>query len=182
MAITRRQFIVVGAVGSLVLALGGVGVGLSLAFRPSVHREPNTPLVALSPLGFSILAAVAGALVDVPDQPDADEAGVAEGVDALLARLHPAVTAELEQGLRLLENAAVSAVLEGRFTTFSASDRATQQAVLLAWSESEYSLFRRVFRALHGLCMSVYWSQPERHVACGYAGPPDLSMLMPEAP
>ena len=55
MGTTRRTFLQVTVFGAAVLALGSVGLGL----RGTVYRAPSQPLLALSPAGFSVLAAVA---------------------------------------------------------------------------------------------------------------------------
>lgn len=178
MSTTRRRLIQVGVIGAVALAIGGVGVAL----QGTDIRQPARPLLALSPRSFSILAAVADRLVVVPGGPSARQAQVAEGVDALLATLHPDTTVEFEQALTLLENAAAGLLIDQRWTTFTGSPPDVQDRVLKGWSESRFSLLRKVFRAVHGLCMGVYWTQDELHGLIGYPGPPDLSALAPPEP
>lgn len=165
-------------IGAVALAVGGVGVAL----QGTELREPARPLKALSPRSFSILAAVADRLIVVPDGPSARQAQVAEGVDALLATLHPDTTVEIEQALTLLENAAAGLLIDQRWTTFTGSPPEVQDRVLKGWNESRFSLLRKVIRALHGLCMGVYWTQAETHAVIGYPGPPDLGALAPPEP
>lgn len=169
---TRRTFLQLGLGSAVVLALGGVG----LALRGTVHRAPSRPLQALSPRAFSVLVAVADTILDYGEGlPAPSELQVAEGIDAHLASQHPAVAAEVEQVLMLLENAAAGLVLDGRLTTFTGSAPAVRAQVLEGWASGSLPLFRTAYRALHGLCTAVYWSDPAIYAAIGYPGPPDLA-------
>mgnify|MGYP004135699163 CR=1 FL=1 len=176
MGTTRRTFLQVTVFGAAVLALGSVGLGL----RGTVYRAPSQPLLALSPAGFSVLAAVAERLLafGAPDLPPPSALGVAEAVDAHLSTQHPAVAAQVEQVLLLLENAAINAVIEGRVTPFTSLGPDEQDRVLRSWAEADVHLFRTAYRALHGLCMGSYWVSPKLYGAIGYPGPPDFTAVL----
>lgn len=169
---TRRTFIQAGLVGATALAIGGLGLGL----RATVYRAPAMPLQALSPRGFSVVAALADRFFDYGGDglPTAAEVQVAELVDAYLATAHPAVTVEIEQALFLLENAAAGALLEGRFTTFTGSSPAVQDAILQGWAGASIPIFRKAYRGLHALLNGVYWGDARTYAAIGYPGPPPL--------
>lgn len=180
MSTTRRTFLALGLGGAAALALGGVG----LALRATVYRAPARPLQALSPRGYSILTAVAECMLDhgADELPSPADIELVEQIDAYLATVHPAVAAEVEQALFLLENAAAGALLEGRFTTFTGASRAQQHAILLGWSAASIPLFRKAYRGLHALVNGPYWGDPRTHAAIGYPGPPDLQAALGEAP
>lgn len=179
MRVTRRTFLQATAAGAAVLAMSGVGLGL----RATVHRESRRELTALSPRAFSILAAVADRLLDYGEgAPSAVELEVAEGVDVALAALHPGITAEIEQALFLLENAAAGLLLDGRINTFTASSPAAQLEILEGWRHSRFHLLRQAYNGLHTLCNGVYWSDPRVFALVGYPGPPDLTAIREQLP
>ncbi len=166
---TRRELMKVGAVGAGVLALGGVGLGL----RGTVVVAPPQPLQALSPKAYSVLFAVAERICCYEGLPKASELGVAIGVDVLLASAHPGIAAELSQGLMVLESALTGLLLDARATPFSALPHEDQDAVLETWRLSKLPVKRTVYKAIHGLVVAGYWSDPTVFVGCGYPGPPD---------
>ncbi len=178
----RRTVLKAGLIGGAVLTFGGVG----LALRGSRHVEPKTPLRALSPREFATIAAVADRMFEGEGLPSARDLAVAEGVDALLATMHPETVGEIRQVLALLENALAGLVMDGRFTTFSGSSPEVQRRVLRGWATSRWPTLRTAYRALHGLCLGVAWSHPELHAFAGYPGPPPalaaFNAAPPEAP
>jgi hypothetical protein len=168
---SRRRFLQVGLAGTALLAVGGVG----LAWRAGTPRAPSRPLKALSPAGFTVLAAVAEAVCPAPPGwPSTQELGTAEAVDDLMATLHPDTVAEIEQALGLLESALAGALLDGRVTPFSALPLAARTALLESWRTSRLMLKRQVFKALRGLVASAYFAHPSTWAAVGYPGPPDF--------
>lgn len=173
MALSRRSFIGLGVAGATLLALGGV------AIRPTVLKPSAGPLVALDARTFSVLAAFAERVAPGGGAfPAASTVRVAEKVDALLATCPPAMLAEIKQALLLFDNALAGLFLDGRPSTFTACDAATQDAILLSWQTSRLELRRRVYKALRGLCAGAYYGSPEVYGALGYPGPPDFGALM----
>ena len=168
---SRRRLIKTGLGGSLLLSIGGIG----LSAQSTRIREPTTPLQALDPVGYSIMAAVADRIVPNGAQyPSASDVGVAEKIDALLATMHPGVGEELQEALKLIENATVGLLLDGRTTPFTASTPEVQDETLHSWQHSRIPVRKTAYRALQKLCTSVYWSDPQTFALCGYPGPPNL--------
>lgn len=173
---TRRTLLAAGAAGAVALALGGVG----LALQGTVPRAPGAPLVALDPRAFSVLAAVADRICPGGGGlPTASEARVAEKLDQLLSTLDPAVTVELSQLLRLIENALVGFAFDGRIRAFTALTPERQDRVLEGWRTSRLPLRRAGFKALAGLCNATYWATPSTWPHTGYPGPPDYTAYAP---
>lgn len=167
---TRRNVLKFGLAGAVLLAIGGVGLGL----RGTVRRVPASPLLVLDDVEFSVLWAVAERVCPANGKfPAASSVLVAEKIDALLAGLDPATQAETKSLLRLVENALPGLLLDGRFTTFTGSSPAVQDAVLEAMRTSRMGLRRTMFKALGGLVGATYYAQPEVWGAVGYPGPPD---------
>ncbi len=179
MSISRRTLVRYGVGGALVLAAGGTG----LALQRTTSRAPSRPLRALDSRSFSILVAVADRIIPVGGGfPAASELQVAEAIDELLARSHPAVAAEVSQVLALLENGLAGLLFDGRPRTFTSLEPAEQDAALQAWQGSSLAIRRTAYKALHGLCAAVYYASPSIDGLVGYPGPPDYGNLAAPAP
>jgi hypothetical protein len=164
----RRTFLKIG-LGAVGAAAAG---GAVLAFRPTVLRTPRVALQVLSEKEFSVLAAIADRISPArPPLPSAWEVRVPEKIDALLATSDPAMVAEIQQVLGLIESAAAGMLLDGRTSTFTGSAPAEQDRVLAAWRSSDLQVRRIAFRALNGLCGASYWSDPAVYRHIGYPGP-----------
>lgn len=175
---SRRHFIQLGLAGTAIFALGSVGALVGVGLQSTRLATPKRPLQALSSQGYSVIVAAAEALLDLgdPGVPSVDEIDVGGQIDTYLASVHPAVVAELETALFLLENAGIAALLEGRtqpFTALSVEERAT---VLASWAVARMGLYRKIFRGLQLLVCGVYWADPRTHLAVGYPGPPAISL------
>ena len=170
METSRRRLLQVGAGGALVLALGGVG----LALQSTAMRTPQGPLQVLDEREYSILAAIAEAILPPhPQLPSTDEVDVAGLIDALLATKHPGDATEFKQGLMLMENGLPGLLFDGRprpLSTYPVAERTRQ---LDHWRKSAIPLRRKVFRAIYGLVGASYWGHPATHAFVGYKGPPD---------
>ena len=159
-----------GLGGASLLALGGVG----LALRPSILKTPGRTLQALSPKEYSTLAAAAEVILPGGNGfPTASELQIAETVDQTLAPCHPGIVAEFKQLLALLENAVTGAVLEGRFSTFTAATSSQRAEALEGWRNSDSKLLKGAFKALHGLCTASYYNQSSVQTQVGYPGVPE---------
>jgi hypothetical protein len=138
-----------------------------------VPSTPARPLRALDPEAFAVLAAVADRLCPGGEGlPKARELEVAEKVDALLAAMDPAMVADVQVVLSLIENALAGLLFEGRWTTFTAALPEAQDRILEAWRSSRVYARRSAFKAVHGLVTAAYWGSPEVHARVGYPGPP----------
>ena len=174
----RRTVLKFGLGGAALMAVSGVGLSL----RSGVLRQPARPLSVLTSRQFSALAAIADRILPAGDGfPSASSLEVAERIDDLLARSEPEVGVELGQLLSLLENALVSLLLGGPPVPFTALSEDRQDAVLVAWRDSDLALRQGAFRALRSACLSAYFSHPDVYALTGYPGPPDFSaMVLPE--
>lgn len=168
MAFSRRNLLKFGLAGTALLALGGTG----LALQQTVTREPRSPLRALTPRQFSVLAAVADRICPATGSlPSAWDLDVPEKVDALLARKAPADAEEFGLVLDLLENALAGLLLDGRFSTFTGASPDAQDAILRGMASSMLTPRRTMFAALRGLCTASYWSDPRASTHLGYTRP-----------
>ncbi len=169
MSASRRSVLKIGLVGSAVVAVGGAG----LALRPTHLLAPGAPLRCLTDKQFSVLAAVADALLPERDGwPRPGEIGIAEEVDATLACCHPGVRKEMGQVLGLIENALVGLLVDRRFTTFTGSSRERQRRILEGWRHSRSATLKACFLAVHGFVVAAYFNRPEIHALIGYPGVP----------
>lgn len=167
--LTRRSALGLGLGGAGLLAVGGVGLGL----RGSAMRSPRQPLGALTPLTFSVLAALSERINPAVDGlPSGWEVQVPERVDQVLAAMEPGYAAELNQGLILVENAVANLLFEGRPHPFTVSPPDVQTAVWASWGSSRIATRRTLYKSVTALCTSSYWSHQELWKAVGYPGPP----------
>jgi hypothetical protein len=178
MTASRRSLFRKGLAGGLFLALGGAS---GIALRGTrLGPPPRNPLRLFSQAEFAIFAAVAARIVPGdsagaawPSARDLDCAGKA---DALLARVHPDVGAELCQLLRLFENGLTGIAFGGRPTPFTALDPRPQDARLEAWRVSRLDLMRTGYQAMARLAHATYYASPEVYALVGYAGPPEVPL------
>ncbi len=171
----RRTLLTWGLAGTGLMAMAGVGLGL----RPTVPRAAPGPLRKLDPRSYSVLAAIADRVTPgTTDAPTARELDVAYQIDTLLDSLHPSVAWELNQLLKLFDNAITGLLLDGRITTFTASPPEVQDEVLQSWRTSRLSVRRQGYRALRNLCAATYFADPATYASVGYPGPPDFSAAL----
>jgi hypothetical protein len=177
---SRRSLLKKGAIGGVLLLLGGV---LPIGLRSGrMRRRPRRQLLVLTPYEHAILAAVAARVVpgDGAPQgwPSADAVDCAGKIDTLLARLHPKVGAEMRQLLHLFENGLTGLFATGTPVTFTRCAPAEQDRRLEAWRRSRLALFRSGYQAMKRLAHAAYYSSPEVFARVGYPGPP----VVPQVP
>jgi hypothetical protein len=172
MAWTRRGILKVGLGGGVLLAVGGLG----LSVWPSRSWEPRGALACLSPLEFSIVAAICEAIVPAQEEfPSAWDVRVPELIDQYLALLHPGDQADFKSALALLENGFVGLLLDGRPKPFTVSTVEERTSTLEAWRSSMIPLRRTAFRAIHKVVVATYYAQPEVYPHMGYSIPVGLA-------
>ena len=169
MSLNRRTVLKFGLGGAAWRALGGVG----LALQSSASRPSMGPLEVLSAREYAILTTLAEALCPGGEGlPTVAEVDVAGKVDLLLSRMHPAAAAEFQQVLGLIESPLAGLFLQGQLRPFSQCDLAERTRILKGWKSSTLSLRRTVYKAISGLVISSYWSDPRTYAFVGYKGPP----------
>jgi hypothetical protein len=161
--LNRRRLL---AGGVAALAVAGVG----LAAWPGAQRPAPDGLRVLSPAEWSTIAALAEAVLDVSseDRPTAATVDVATLVDAFLDRLHPATANETRTAVQLLENGLSGFVLDRRLGPFSRQSLGERRRIVRTWQTSRLSLPRTVIKALVGLVLASYWSDPRTFPFVGY--------------
>ena len=176
MAVSRRSLFRKGLLGGLFLAVGG-SAGIAVR-RTQLGAAPRAPLRLFSREEFAIFAAVAARIVPGdgagPRWPRAAALDCAGKADALLARVHPDVGAELRQLLRLFENGLTGLAWGGRPAPFTTLDPAGQDARLEAWRTSRIDLMRTGYQAMARLAHATYYASPEVYALVGYPGPPEV--------
>jgi hypothetical protein len=173
----RRSFLKRGILGGALLLVGGA---LPIALRSGVDAvRPRRPLRLFTPHEHAVFAAVAARIVPGDDArgsgwPSAEALDCAGKADQLMARVHPAVGAELRQLLHLFENGLGGLLTNLRPTPFTRLSPADQDARLDAWRRSRVALLRSGYQALKRLAQATYYSSPEVYARVGYPGPPDV--------
>ena len=168
---TRRAVLKLGLAGAALLAVGAGG----LQAWPGAAVPAPAGLRVLSPRAYAVLVAVADAVCPSdPPWPLARTLGVAEKVDAVLARMQPDDAAQVVAALHLLESALAGLVLDGQTGPFSARSMALRRSTLVGWKCSAIPVKVTAFKALRGLCATAYFADPRTFAAVGYQGPPDF--------
>lgn len=171
-ALTRRQLVRRGVVGTLLLAAAGAAGAF---WWPTRRRRPRPGLRVLDETEASILSAVATTVLAIePGAPTAGDVDVVGRVDALLARSPVPVQREFARLLHLFENGTTGLITATGWTSFTAAGPASREARLRAWQTSRIALFRTGFQAMKRLCGACYYSSPTSWAAIGYPGPPDV--------
>lgn len=169
MVSSRRKFLKKGLFGGLLLALGG-GV---LALYPSGHvASPTGPLLALEPLSFQVLVAVAGRMVVAKT---ANAVAIAHAVDLALTRTSPEAQADMNKLLSLLENALPGLVFDGRVQPFTRLSLESRDRVLESWRTSRFALRRSGYQALRKLCLASHYLEEKTWGPLGYKPPTGLN-------
>jgi Gluconate 2-dehydrogenase subunit 3 len=162
------------ASGALVL-----GSGTVLALQKTRLREPTPKLSVFDPAGYAVLAALADRLCPPLGKgaPGAAALGVAATIDAMLGPADDAVRKQLTTAIAMLENALGGALFGERMVPFTQLDAADQEAALVNLRDSSVGVRRTLFRALSGLVLAVYWSNPRTWERAGYGGPESVAKL-----
>jgi hypothetical protein len=168
----RRRFIQRGLIGTALLTAGG----LALSLRGTRRIAGLGGMQVLDADQASVLLAVAGRLIPNREGfPRPSELKIAAKVDAILARADEPTQREVRQLLGLFESALTGFLLDGQPQTFTASSPDDQDARLEAWRDSRLTVRRSGYKAIRGLCLAAYYSDPQIYAAIGYGGPPEIA-------
>ena len=172
-ALTRRQLVKRGVVGTILLLAAG---GTASLLWPTRRRRPRAGLRVFDEKEASILASVAATILRVePGAPSPDAVDVAGRIDALLALSPPDVQDEFRRLLRLFENGLAGLVTGTGWTSFTAASESSREARVRAWESSRVPIFRTGYQAMKRLCAACYYSAPETWASIGYPGPPEIA-------
>jgi hypothetical protein len=162
----RRSFLKVGVFGGLLLAIGG---GLAIGLRPGDRSvRPTRALNVISEAAFPVLVAVAAR---VTRGTSASPIEIAQRVDEALRFAPRQSQKDLDQVLKLLENALGGLLLRGQGTPFTLLDEAGQDAALIAWRDSSVGLLRGAYHGLRKLCLAAHYANAESFAEVSYPGP-----------
>ena len=169
--ITRRTFLVTGALGAAALAAGG-GVAL-LRHKGAARAE------AMDGDARTVVEAIVPAMLGdaLPADPNLRGAAVGETVDGVaraMAGLPPAARKELHQLFGLLAFAPTRLAFAGVASPWQSAPAADVEAFLARWRDSRWSLKKSAYDALHQLIYAAWYANPRSWPAIGYPGPPKL--------
>jgi hypothetical protein len=167
--VTRRSFLRRGLWGGLLLAAGGVGLGV---WPTRVDFRPRRRLLVVDERRFAVLAAVAARTVRAPG---ADPVEIAHRTDETLALAPVEAQKDFRDLLGLFENALAGLVLDGRPRPFTRLAAADQDRVLEHWRDSRLLVRRSGYLALRKITQAAHYSQPSTWESVGYPGPPKVS-------
>ena len=182
-AITRRQALLMGALGALAWPLRTNPVG----------AQPVQPQVEAAGHSFSALSAEEGQLIAklarvllapylsvVPSQQIQVGLNTAAQVDRLVSTLSPAVQAELHQVFELLGLAPTRLLLTGLWRDWDRVSLPEAVGALENLAYSTLSLKRRMYKGLNQLIAAAFFGSEAGWAVVGYPGPPQV--FRPERP
>lgn len=162
--LTRRMFLRGTLGGVVVLAVGGLVAG---RWRSRVTRKPRRPLRFFTGAEFSVMTAVAEAMLPVDEKhADFGELDTVERIDEFLAGLPKHETKDLKSLLFAVEN--LPPVLGPKLGFFTALGDGDRRAYLRGWERSRFAFKRTGFAALKHLTMIHYWADRRAWKAIGY--------------
>lgn len=165
-----------GLAGLGLVALSATGIAVR---GTKLRAVPAQGLRVLTRAEYSILAAIAERMCPepAPGIPGASGIDVALLADRLLEKAADDAQQGVKLAVRIVENGLTGAVFFERITPFTQLSPADQHAALLAFRESDVAVRRTLFRALSGLCGSIYYGHPDVFPSVGYPGPPNPAAL-----
>jgi hypothetical protein len=163
----RRTLLQVGAAGTALLAVAGIG----LALRTAVWQPPR-----LSAQGRHIFHAVARTVLAgvLPEAADARESALQAHVlrvEETVAGFPKAVQDELGLLLNLLASTPGRLALAGLSTDWQHADAEELQAMLQRLRTSSLDLRQQTYLALRDITYAAYFSNAPTWSVLGYAGP-----------
>ena len=174
-ALSRRNLLKTGLVGTVLVGLGSVG----LALQKTTPRSDTPRLAVFDAREYAVLMAIADRVAPALGEgaPGATALGTVQKLDALLAQADVESQKGFKLALRVFENALSGAVVGERLVPFTELSIEARDRVLAAWRDSRIGFRRTVFRALACVILSVYWGDARVWPRIGYGGPPDLAGL-----
>lgn len=169
--LNRREFLRLGAVGSLALGLSAPVAGLLTGCSSSApsaegYRHLRTSDVEL--LAPLVPVALAGAL---PEGTDPDRP--LRILDSLLHHFTPGGRKALFQLLDLLQLAPARWYLTGTWAAFGEQTQNELHATLTQWARSDSGFARVAHNAAVKPMMIAWYSEPDIALTTGYPGPPE---------
>jgi hypothetical protein len=161
----RRSFLKLAGLGSALVALGNLPLGVRLA-----HAAPGSAGI-LSAHERELFGMIIERMVDTGQAgaPAPADLGALETVELLLAQLDAALVDAVRTSLRLVDWWPATGGL--RFKRFGALSPEEQDESLDGWRRSRLETRRRVFYALRNLSLYAYWTHEETWGLIGYGGP-----------
>jgi hypothetical protein len=169
MALNRRAFLKIGALGAVTLAAGGAIYrrvhGPAPLARFTLNGEARAAIDAMVP------AMLAGAL-------PTDAAARAAAVAATTARVHQAILGlplaaqkEVQDLFGLLALGPARRFLAGIADGWSAATPEQVAAFLQDWRLHRFAMLQTAYHALHDLIIGAWYADPSSWAAIGYPGP-----------
>jgi hypothetical protein len=168
-ALTRRNFIERGLLGSGLLLLGGALPAGCANYRQVVRETDAAQLQFFNVKEYAVMLAAADALLPDPGPfPHHRDLGTVLKIDHELAQWDAVRSKDIPLLLQLFEH---GPLLFGHgFSRFSNLGRKQQRRYLAGWGESAILLRRSGFMAFKGLVAFYYFSDPAVWPLIGYDG------------
>jgi len=170
-ALSRRQFLKTGAMGSMLLATGSAAALLT----GCAQAQPATGFVYLREAELKVLRAVIpSVLAGTLPEGKARAAALNKtllSLDQLLATSSIAVGDQIHQLFALLSMAPTRIAMAGVWSDWPDASPADIDAFLLRWRDSRLELLRGAYLGLCKIINVAWYLLPESYAAVGYSAP-----------
>jgi len=172
-SLSRRSFIVTGALGAVALAtaawLRGPHAPAPIVARRALDGDAEAIFAAIAPVMLAGVWPEATAARALAQQE------TLTGIDAAVAALAPAARAELRQLVALLSLPPVRIGLAGLHGPWQAASPDEVRRFLDRCRDSSLLTLRAAYDAFHALIFAAWYGNPRAWPAIGYPGPPEFA-------
>jgi hypothetical protein len=172
--INRRDFLRIGVLGSLTLAVGSSFHALSIGYA---ELPPLSGRHFLREQDAEFLLAIAPAVLN-ENYPGSlgDKAAerLIKSLDKMMLTFSQFSQSQLFQLFDLMSVAPLRYFAGGPFVAWSKASRQQVDDYLIGWQQSSLSLKRVGYSSLCKLITMTWYSQPENYIQSGYPGPPKV--------
>jgi len=172
--INRRDFLKIGALGSLTLAFGSSFHALSIGFSIT---PPIKGLQFLREKDTEFLLAIATSVLKNNYPGDLGEQAterLLKALDQMMLTFSEFSQQQLMQLFDLMSVTPLRFLAGGPLTTWSKASGQQVDDFLISWQTSSISLKRMGYSSLCKLITMTWYSQPENYHQSGYPGPPKV--------
>lgn len=172
-AISRRNLLKVGLLGTAALATAGATVALVDRFASA----PADGYLTLRPADLPVLFALTPVMLEGAVEPARlaqASHNTVQALDAQLAYLSPEMLKLTRQMFDVLALPVTRGPLTGIWGSWETATPEAVRNFLARWENSPLSLLRMGHASLLQLVMMAWYGRPEAWAHCGYPGPPSV--------
>lgn len=162
--LTRREFIIVAALGVTGLVAGNI-----LPFSRKRYPEPHADLSLFSAKEFAVLTAIVARFIPTVDDVGITPEDIALKIDKLIAGANREIKTKFKQMLTLVEHGTF--VFGFNFSRFTSLTENAQEDYLRSWAYSSITFRRSIFQAFKKITLNTFFTDERSWQLINYKGP-----------